>query len=70
MEMIEKFYLGTWKSVLGSSIFHYCSKRSRFLKIQEAKGLLSSLRIKTPLSNIPLLGKILVWFRLDIKWIK
>ena len=26
---------------------------------QEAEGLLSSLGIKTPLSNIPLLGKIL-----------
>ena len=37
-----------------------CSKKkSRFLKEQEAKGLLSSLGIKTPLSNIPLLGKIL-----------
>ena len=26
---------------------------------QEAKGLLNSLGLKTPLSNIPLLGKIL-----------
>ena len=35
------------------------SKKSRFMKEQEAKGLLSSLCLKTPLSNIPLLGKIL-----------
>ena len=32
-------------------------KKSRFMKEQEASGLLSSLGIKTPLSNIPLLGK-------------
>ena len=32
---------------------------SRFLKEQEAKGLLSILGIKTALSNIPLLGNIL-----------
>ena len=30
-------------------------KKSRFLKEQEAKGLLSTLGIKTPLSKIPLL---------------
>ena len=30
-------------------------KKSRFVKEQEAKGLLSSLGIKTPLSKIPLL---------------
>ena len=31
-------------------------KKSRFVKEQEAKGLLSNLEIKTPLSNIPLLN--------------
>ena len=31
-------------------------KKSRFLKEQEAKGLLSNLGIKTPLSKIPLLN--------------
>ena len=31
----------------------------RFIKEQEAKGLLSSLGLKTPLSKIPLLGDIL-----------
>ena len=29
------------------------NKKSRFVKEQEAKGLLSSLSIRTPLSNIP-----------------
>ena len=31
------------------------SKKSRFMKEQEAEGLLSNLGIKTPLSKIPLL---------------
>ena len=31
-------------------------KRSRFLKEQEAKSLLSNLGIKTPLSKVPLLN--------------
>ena len=31
-------------------------KKSRFVKEQEAKGLLRNLGIKTPLSNIPLLN--------------
>ena len=30
------------------------TKKSRFIKEQEVSGLLSSLRIKTPLSQIPL----------------
>ena len=30
------------------------SKKSRFLKEQEAKGLISNLDLKTPLSKIPL----------------
>ena len=41
------------------------SKKSRFIKKQEAKGLLSKLGIKTPLSRIPILGDIL-----SIKWMK
>ena len=32
------------------------SKTSRFIKHQEASGLLSSLQIKTPRSKIPLVG--------------
>ena len=35
------------------------SKKSKFIKEQEASGLLSSLGIKTPLSKIPLLGPLL-----------
>ena len=35
------------------------SKKSKFLKEQEASVLLSSLGIRTPLSQIPLLGPLL-----------
>ena len=35
------------------------SKKSRFMKEQEAKGLLSSLGLKTPFSRVPLLDYIL-----------
>ena len=35
------------------------SKKSRFIKNQEAKGLLSNLGIRTPLSKVPLLGETL-----------
>ena len=34
------------------------SKKSRFIKNQEAKGLLSNLGIKTPLSKVSILGDI------------
>ena len=34
-------------------------KKSRFIKNQEAKGLLSNLGIRTPLSKVPILGDIL-----------
>ena len=34
----------------------YGIKKSRFIKEQEAKGILSNLGIKTSLSNIPLLN--------------
>ena len=35
------------------------TKKLRFIKEQEASGLLSSLGIKTPLSKIPLVGSVL-----------
>ena len=35
------------------------SKRSRFIKNQEAKGLLNNLGGRTPLSKVPILGDIL-----------
>ena len=44
------------KTILSSKM---CS-----MKEQEAEGLLSSLGIKTPLSNIPLLGNIFFKFHL------
>ena len=35
------------------------SKKPRFIKKQEASGILSSLGLKTPLNTIPLLGDLL-----------
>ena len=37
------------------------SKKSRFIKNQEAKGLLSNLGVRTPLSKVPILADILFW---------
>ena len=34
------------------------SKKSKFIKEQQAKGLLSNLGIRTPLNKIPLLGNL------------
>ena len=39
------------------------SKKSRFIKYQETKGLLSKLGIKIPLSKIPILDDILFWMQ-------
>ena len=35
------------------------SKKTRFIKNQEAKGLLSNLGLRTPLSKVPVLDDIL-----------
>ena len=35
------------------------SKKSRFIKDQEAKGLLSNLGVRTPLRKVPILDDIL-----------
>ena len=35
------------------------SRKSKFIKKQDAKGLLSKLGVKIPLSNVPVLGDIL-----------
>ena len=35
------------------------SKKSKFIKEQQAKGILSNLGLKTPLNKIPVLGDIL-----------
>ena len=37
------------------------SKKSKFIKEQQAKGLLSKLGLRTPLNKIPLLGDILFY---------
>ena len=36
------------------------SKKSRFIKNQEAKGLLRNLVVRIPLSKVPILGDILL----------
>ena len=41
------------------------SKKLRFIKNQEAKGLLRSFGVRTPLSKVPLLGNIL---QLQFQW--
>ena len=45
------------------------TEKSRFIKNQEAKGLLSKLGIKTPLIKVSILGDILFWMRM-LSWIK
>ena len=42
--------------IMQSKCSIYGTKKSRFVKKQDAKGLLSNLGIKTPLSKIPLLN--------------
>ena len=49
---------GNGKTVILSNCAISGSKKSRFIKDQEAKGLLSNLGIKTPLSKVPILGDI------------
>ena len=52
------------KTLLSSKCAICGNRKSRFIKKQEAKGLLSNLAIKTPLWNILLLGNILLWYLL------
>ena len=47
------------KAMILSKWAIYGSKKSRFIKNQQTKGLLSKLGIKTPLSKVPILGDIL-----------
>ena len=47
------------KTIILSKCAACDSKKSKFIKEQQAKGLLSNLGIKTPLNEIPLLGDIL-----------
>ena len=39
----------------------YGGKKSRFIKNQEEKGLLSNLGVRTPLSKVPIPGDILFY---------
>ena len=48
--------------ILSSKCVICGTKKSRFMKKQKAKGLLSNLGIKTPLTKIPLLGDLLFYF--------
>ena len=47
------------RTMLLSKCAIYGSKKSRFIKNQEAKGLLSNLDIRTPLRKVAILGDIL-----------
>ena len=47
------------KTVLLSKCAKCDSKKSRFIRNQEAKGLFSNLGLRAPLSKVPLLGDIL-----------
>ena len=47
------------KTMLLSKCAICSSKKSRFTKIQEARRILSSLGLRTPLSKVQLLGDIL-----------
>ena len=47
------------KTILLSKCAKYGSKKSKFIKNQEAKWLLSNLGIRTPLSKVPILGDVL-----------
>ena len=52
------------KSMILSKYAICGNKKSRFIKNREAKGLLSILGIRTPLSKVPVLGDILFWMQL------
>ena len=50
------FATSNGKTMILSKCVICSSKKSKFIKKQEAKGLLSNLGIRTPLSKIPILG--------------
>ena len=59
------FKIAVLKKVYYGMVLSKCaicdSKKSRFIKDQEAKGLLSNLGDRTPLSKAPILGDIFFW---------
>ena len=50
---------GNGKAMILSKCAICGGEKSKFIKNQEAKGLLSNLGIRTPLSKVPILGDIL-----------
>ena len=62
LKWIQEFQaLGIVKQCYYQNALYVTVKKSRFIKKQEANGLLSSSGLKTPLRKIPLLGYILFW---------
>ena len=61
--MLRVLIQGFMQLVMVEQILSKCaicgSKKSKFIKNQEAKVLFNSLGLKTPLSKIPLLGDVL-----------
>ena len=47
------------KTMILSKCTIYSIKKSKFIKEQQAKGLLSNLGLRSPLNKIPVLGDIL-----------
>ena len=60
-ENINPKFLATsnGKALILSKCAMYSNKKSRFIKNQQAKGLLSSLGLRAPLCKVPILGDIL-----------
>ena len=56
---LRSFKYQQWSSNDVIKVRNMWQKNSRFIKNQEAKGLLSNLGIRTPLSKVPILGDIL-----------
>ena len=54
---VSKFFNG--RTMVLSKCAICGSKKSRFIKNQEAKGLLSNLGFRTPLTKVPVLGDLL-----------
>ena len=50
---------GNNRTVILSKCTKWGSRKSRFIKNPDAKGLLSNLSIRTSLSKVPILGDIL-----------
>ena len=55
----EKIATSNGKTMILSTCAACRNEKSKFIKKEKAKGLLSNLGIRTPLSKIPLLGDVL-----------